>query len=230
MRIPGLCMLKNINLEIAMISRIIITLILIIFIFGCGEETPEKDNEGKELSVLKPQEKYDPDAIHISRDLKNEHFRSPSSPLPESKKSGFTGLNYFIPSPRYHLQADFIDFENPDTVEILTTKSDDIRQMIRAGKFEFTIDGKTYALTAYLSSDPEMQDEFFVPFKDSTSGASTYGGGRYLDLKVRDGNEYILDFNYAYNPYCAYNKKYSCPLVPDENILQVAINAGEKKY
>ena len=197
---------------------------------GCGEETPEKGKDDKELSVLKPERKYDPDAIHISRDLKNEHFRSPTSPLPESEAADFTGLNYFIPSPKYHVQADFVEFENPDTVEILTTKIYDIKQMIRAGKFKFAINGEDCALTAYLSSAPEMQDEYFVPFKDSTSGVTTYGGGRYLDIRVRDTNDYIVDFNYAYNPYCAYNKKYSCPLVPDENILPVAIQAGEKKY
>lgn len=102
------------------------------------------------------------------------------------------------------------------------------------GELHFTIDGKICKLNVYRSLDLKKTDEYkdylFLPFSDTTNGNETYLGGRYIDLKITDGNTMVIDFNKAYNPYCAYNSKYSCPAVPQENVLDVAIRAGVKKF
>jgi len=101
------------------------------------------------------------------------------------------------------------------------------------GFAHFTMDGQSFSLPLYQSKkllqNPEYTDYLFVPFTDLTTGVETYGGGRYLGLRIpKEGNELVINFNLAYNPYCAYNDKYSCPLVPAENDLAIAIKAGVK--
>jgi uncharacterized protein (DUF1684 family) len=102
---------------------------------------------------------------------------------------------------------------------------------------DFVLDGQPCQLTLYqskeLSSNPEYHDHLFLPFTDQTSGSESYGGGRYLDVKIPEGDTMVLNFNLAYNPYCAYSNRYSCPRVPSNNDLPVAIKAGvrfEIKY
>lgn len=110
------------------------------------------------------------------------------------------------------------------------TTSKGTRQLFnRVGYFDFTIEGRGVRLSAYQSAgrdDPNI----FIPFRDSTSGKESYGAARYLELKVEHDDNYVLDFNYAYNPYCAYSEDYICPLPPHENWLSVPIRAGEKKF
>ena len=81
-----------------------------------------------------------------------------------------------------------------------------------------------------LLDDEEFVDYLFLPFTDLTNGEATYAGGRYIDLAIPDGDTLIIDFNKSYNPYCAYNKKYSCPIVPKVNHLEIDINAGVKAF
>lgn len=110
------------------------------------------------------------------------------------------------------------------------------KTFVKYGVVKFRIDGRRQKLTVYrslgLETLPQYRDYLFVPFKDKTSGSATYGGGRYMDLKVsdvKDGN-CVLDFNKAYNPYCAYSEGFNCPIPPKENTLLVAIKAGEKNF
>ncbi|MCD6176553.1 MAG: DUF1684 domain-containing protein, partial [Candidatus Cloacimonetes bacterium] len=106
-----------------------------------------------------------------------------------------------------------------------------MRDFLKWGKFTFEINNQYYILNAYKSDETETR--LFIPFKDATSGKETYGAGRYIDLEEeRDkiGNKWILDFNFATNPWCAYSNNYVCPLIPFENILKVEIKAGEKSY
>ena len=102
------------------------------------------------------------------------------------------------------------------------------------GKTVFKLNGKKYTLAIYQNVDlvntAGYEDYLFIPFKDLTNGEDTYGGGRYLDLKIPEGETILIDFNRAYNPYCAYNHNYSCPIPPFENHLKVKIEAGVKKY
>jgi uncharacterized protein (DUF1684 family) len=114
----------------------------------------------------------------------------------------------------------------------METNTGDRRHYRRWGRLSFEVDGRPAALTIY--SDPYDED-YFLPFRDATNGDETYGAGRYLDnhrpgVERTGENTFIIDFNYAYNPYCAYSERYSCPLPPRENWLDVPIRAGEKKY
>lgn len=103
---------------------------------------------------------------------------------------------------------------------------------VKYGEVYFTIDGEEHTLSVYqsqrLSTNPEYANYLFVPFTDLTTGKTTYGSGRYLDLQIPEGETVLLDFNRAYNPYCAYNSQYSCPIPPAENNLKIPIKAGVK--
>ena len=116
----------------------------------------------------------------------------------------------------------------------IQTSSGKERSYGRVGKLEFKIDGKNYVLMAYQAQkeigNKEAGGHMFVPFTDETRGRESYGGGRYLDIGMPKGESITVDFNLAYNPYCAYNYKYSCPIPPRENHLPVRIAAGEKKF
>jgi uncharacterized protein (DUF1684 family) len=158
-------------------------------------------------------------------------FRDPAkSPLPEADRATFQGLERFAPDERYLLKARFKarvgkDFAMPTTTERRPT----YRSM---GRLVFKLDGRRMQLTVYqnidLVKDPAHADHLFVPFTDLTNGESTYGGGRYLDLKGPLGKHVVLDLNRAYNPYCAYGGRYSCPIPPAENHLVVRVEAGVK--
>lgn len=156
---------------------------------------------------------------------------SPQSPLPESDKSQFRGLKYFAINPGLRLPAALKRFAAPDTVFFMTNTGSE-RPALRVGAFEFNVGGTPQQLVAFrmLDNPGEVQPHLFVPFFDATSGRESYGGGRYLDLEESVDAKYVLDFNLAYNPYCAYGRNYVCPLPPDENSLTIAIRAGEKKW
>jgi uncharacterized protein (DUF1684 family) len=111
----------------------------------------------------------------------------------------------------------------------LQTSIGDLREFDVYGTFSFDVEGRQQSLTAYrmVPESPEF-DELFVPFKDATTGKETYGAGRYLDVPRHDGADYVLDFNQAYNPSCAYSPRYNCPYPPPQNTLKTAIEAGEK--
>ena len=102
------------------------------------------------------------------------------------------------------------------------------------GILTFQLKGKTYNLNVYQGKDlmttEGYEDYLFLPFLDNTNGEDSYGGGRYIDLRIPKGNELIIDFNKAYNPFCAYNEKYSCPIVPRENYVDIEIRAGVKAF
>ena len=98
---------------------------------------------------------------------------------------------------------------------------------VRWGKISFKVEDQPTQLTVYKDAD---SDEFFLPFADATSGSETYGAGRYLEVEELPDGRLLVEFNYAYNPYCAYNESWSCPLTPLENRIQVSIRAGEKSF
>ncbi len=156
---------------------------------------------------------------------------NPQSPIPPEKREEFNGLDYYLPNPDYRFELKLHENEERKTLKMATTNGQE-QEYIRWGEFRFRLGGEEHTLQAY-KRDPREQ-WMFVPFRDATSGRETYGAGRYLDLEskrhyIGDGR-WILDFNEAYNPFCAYSKAYSCPLTPPENWLEVPIRAGEKKY
>ncbi|MBL8004604.1 MAG: DUF1684 domain-containing protein [Candidatus Kapabacteria bacterium] len=164
------------------------------------------------------------------REYKNTNFKtSDQSPIPEAKRATFQGLKYYNPTEDFSVPATFVASKTKETSSVGTTKFGETRTYIKAGILSFVVNEKSYSLTAFYYSNDENKELLFVPFKDATSGKLTYDVGRYLDIPVVPNGDYIIDFNLAYNPYCAYNDNYSCPLVPKENVLPIEINAGEKK-
>ncbi|MCF8368922.1 MAG: DUF1684 domain-containing protein [Bacteroidales bacterium] len=157
-----------------------------------------------------------------------------STPLKPDQKKTFKGLNYFPANINYQLEATLIIEEEPEIVKFRTS-TERSPEYIKYGKVIFTLNGKEYSLFAYQSKKlvevKKENNDLFVPFRDETSKDETYGGGRYVDCEIpKEGNKIILDFNKAYNPYCAYNPTYSCVIPPEENRLPIRIEAGEKIY
>jgi uncharacterized protein (DUF1684 family) len=154
---------------------------------------------------------------------------SPRSPIKKEDRQTFHHLKYYEVNPQFVVRATLHRDEKQPPLTITTTKGE-TRSAVSYGRLEFTLLGKPLHLTAYKFTDRRSEGELFVPFTDSTSGRETYGAGRYLDLKENETAEYVLDFNKAYNPYCAYNEDYSCPIPPRENRLSLSVTAGEKIY
>lgn len=153
------------------------------------------------------------------------------SPILAEEKTDFRGLNYYPVDLKYRVNATLTPEAHPGIFRVQTTTGSH-KEYTRAGRLEFEIDGQKMGLVAFLPPADEALHggRLFVPFRDKTSGKETYGAGRYLDLNQKASNEYVLDFNRAYNPYCAYSPHYSCPLPPGENNLPIELRAGEKLY
>ena len=153
------------------------------------------------------------------------------SPIPPQDHSEFKGLEYYPPDPSYRFELDLHEHPEKQVTRMTYTKGNE-QDFLRWGEFRFKIDAKELSLQAYKHNREE--EMLFVPFRDATSGKETYGAGRYLDHEPdRDCTQegkWILDFNKAYNPWCAYSAAYTCPFVPTENWLEVPIQAGEKNY
>ncbi len=157
---------------------------------------------------------------------KDEFFGSNRrSPLPRHLRSDFEGLKYFEPAANLDLLLDF-EPEEPTGVEIATSDGQ-MRTYYRSGKIRFEVEGEPVELTLLRTPG---HPGYFLPFRDATSGNESYGAGRYLDLEDPIDGKVHVDFNLAYNPYCAYSDDYSCALPPHENWLSVPIRAGEKAY
>ena len=157
--------------------------------------------------------------------MKDEFFRTdPQSPLTAEQKEAFAGLNYYPHNPELELEVEVEPFEAQETIPI-QTNTGDIQQYTRYGRFRFMVEGQEVELTLY-----EGEHGYFLPFVDSLAGKETYGAGRYLEPEPLGGNRFRVDFNLAYNPYCAYNPHWSCPITPAENRLKVPIRAGEKVF
>jgi uncharacterized protein (DUF1684 family) len=153
-------------------------------------------------------------------------FNWRGAPMPED----FQGPQFFPPDPKWRVEAT-LDRDAPGTglrVQ-LPTSIGDLRDFDVYGTFRFAVDGVEHRLTAYrmVPEHPDY-DELFVPFKDATTGHESYGAGRYIDVPRRDDTHYVLDFNEAYNPSCAYSPRYNCPYPPPQNTLTVRVEAGEK--
>ena len=138
----------------------------------------------------------------------------------------FQRLSYFPPNQEFAITAKFIKNNNADSINLITNMGEAQTYLIY-GTASFRVNGTDCSLQLLYSASG---GELFVPFIDSSSGNSTYGAGRYLAASIPAGDEVVLDFNSAYNPYCAYVDGFSCPFPPKSNILKVAIEAGEKTY
>jgi uncharacterized protein len=173
-------------------------------------------------------------ALDEVRQEKDAYFREePDSPIPSRERASFAGLKYFPPDPALRLEAR-VERLDPREPVVMATSDGSEREFERYALLHFAVDGQPVQLTAYRSAGDE-DESLFIPFRDAQAGAETYGAGRYLDVEPPHqhggGEEHVvLDFNLAYNPYCAYNESYSCPIPPRENTLPVAVRAGERVY
>lgn len=172
--------------------------------------------------------------IMQERKQKDQEFtETKESPLDPKYRQSFRGLPYFRISPSWRISARLERYSNPDTIKMKTT-TERLPLYLVYGKAHFTIKGQEFSLTVFrnvgLMSKPGFEDYLFVPFTDETSGNRSYGGGRYIDARIVEGDNIVIDFNRAYNPYCVYSKKYSCPIPPTENFIPMPVNAGEKAF
>ncbi len=156
------------------------------------------------------------------------------SPIPPDERAAFDGLSYYEPDPDYRVEATFEaagSGDDTETVEMEMTAGEPT-EYVRVGRLRFAVDGEERTLSAFAPADDPSRSSLFVPFRDATSGETTYGAGRYMELEVdgelADGDTAPLDFNLAYSPFCAYNESFACPIPPAENVLDVAIEAGER--
>jgi uncharacterized protein (DUF1684 family) len=163
----------------------------------------------------------------------------PQSPIPKPDRAGFGGLQYFPPEPRYRVNTRLEPVDDESEIVIETGGPDGDIHYRRTGQVAFELDAAPCTLTVFWLVG--YGGGLFLPFRDATSGSETYGGGRYLfdtikntyglALEVEAGSsEVTIDFNYAYNPSCAYDPHWACPLAPHENWLTVPVHAGEKIY
>ncbi len=162
------------------------------------------------------------------RKLKDDFFRKgPGSPLTPEQMKEFSGLVYFPENPALRFELSLERYSNPDHVT-MQTSTGSTQDYNKVGQVRFKVNSQQAVLQVYKSVD--NPGSFFVPFVDATAPAETYGAGRYLEPEEIRADELRVDFNYCYNPYCAYNDRWSCPFPPPENRLKVRIEAGEKKY
>ncbi len=166
------------------------------------------------------------------RHAKDRFFKtSRNSPLFSEQQLQFKELSYFPVDIVYRVIARYQRLEKPTEFRIQTSTGHE-RVYNTIGRLDFSLNGKAFTLYAYREKEQEGsgRNALFVPFTDMTTGRETYGAGRYLETEEPSGDSVVLDFNLAFNPYCAYNHNFSCPIPPPENRLAVAVKAGEKLF
>ncbi len=195
---------------------------LMIFLFGlysCGKNYTEEEKQYIEqvVNFRKEKDKY----------MKN----NPASPFNFKRKVEFHPLNYYDVNPEFIFKSKLYYFQYPDTVIIYGTKGE-ARSSVRIGFLELNKHNKKYKLNVYKTLAADSSDYYSIWFTDLTTGEETYGVGRYIDFDLNPDSNYIytIDFNYAYNPYCAYSADYSCAIPSKEDHLDLAIEAGEKNF
>jgi uncharacterized protein (DUF1684 family) len=202
-------------------------LILILAIAACN--SPNKWETKTEFTSfdLKEQSPYSQKVLRYRDSMDAVFYSGSNKILPKEAIATDGKLNYFLPDESYRVQAQFIPIKNGEVFK-MKTNTDRLPEYRKYGKLSFTIQNQNLVLTLYQNL--EQPEYLFCPFKDKTNGKQSYGAGRFLDFEKKDLVNMVLDFNYAYNPYCAYNSNFSCPLPPLENHLEIAVMAGEKAW
>ncbi len=189
---------------------------LAIWVFGAATPAISQTDSVLVAEVIAWQEE-------LNADYSGEH-----SPLDSSDLLSFDSLPFFPIDLTYRVEAK-LEYVNGTPFK-MPTSTDRTPLYVQYALAHFTIHDTAYALPVYqnigLMKNPDYADYLFIPFTDYTNGNTSYGGGRYLDARIPDGDVLIIDFNKAYNPYCAYSKRFSCPIPPSENELETYIKAG----
>ena len=205
-------------------------LIVMVMSLGCKEKRYHDELDQNQLQASTEALE---DIIKFQQKMNGEFKDPETSPLPDRYRKDFNGLDFFGPDTTYRVMAKFT--RTPEALPFLmpTTTGRQSEEVVY-GVLQFRLNGRSHKLEVYQNQELKQQDQYrdylFLPFADLTNGEETYGGGRYLDLSIPEGDSLLIDFNKAYNPYCAYNPKYSCPLVPKQNRLDIAIKAGVKTF
>lgn len=202
-----------------------IVLLGLILLFGCRRQSAPSYTVEQIDSLKNVFQK------HV-RTLETEFRTAEWSPLSPDDKAAFDSLKYFPYDITWRFTGAIVVYKQPDSLTIRGSKAGDLRPALRYGYFPFERDGQTYKLDVIkmLPSKPGQQAHLFLGFWDETSDVQTYGGGRYINLEQQADGRYVVDFNYAYNPYCAYSDRYSCAIPPLTNRLPIAVPVGELKY
>jgi uncharacterized protein (DUF1684 family) len=214
---------------------IVLAVICTVFLSCSNSERKDKrvesgNVEGVSVSANRDRENHYVAELLQFRAEKDSFLQSSArSPIKKKDRGAFRHLKYYGINPGFVVEATLHRNQSPPHLRITTTKGER-RDAVNFGELEFALRGRRFRLSAFKFTDRRSEGDLFVPFTDSTTGHETYGAGRYLDLVENETGMYILDFNKAYNPYCAYNEEYSCPIPPRENRLSTAITVGEKIY
>ena len=172
--------------------------------------------------------------IEAFRASENEKFGSEETTIlkPEDLKS-FEGLEFYAINLKLRVEARFVRTPNEKPFLMPTTTAR-LPEYVKYAEAHFVIEGKPFQLNLYQNTtpheDPQYKNHLFLPFTDYTSGDGSYGGGRFIDTYIPEGDTIVIDFNQSYNPYCAYNSVYSCPIPPKENDLKVRVEAGVRDF
>ena len=173
------------------------------------------------------------DVIKFQNELNAEYADAKTSPLMAEDLATFKSLDFYPANETFYVVAKFVRTKKEKPFE-MKTSTDRKPIYVKYGEVYFKINGSDFKLNVYkniaLSKQENYKDHLFLPFSDLTCGNDSYIGGKYIDLKIPKGKTIAIDFNTSYNPYCAYNHKYSCPIVPLENDLNIEIKAGVKKF
>jgi len=185
-------------------------------------------------TVLSAQDKKKvTEASKFQNKLNKDYSSNEDSPLTEEDLKSFTKLDFFPIDTAYRVTAN-LKFHKDSKPFKMATTTDRLPVYKLYATASFTIKGKEFELEIYqnekLTLSPDYEDHLFLPFTDKTNGDTSYGGGRYIDLNIPEGDQIVIDFNQAYNPYCAYNSKYSCPIPPEVNHVDTDIKAGVMAY
>lgn len=169
----------------------------------------------------------------FQKKINAEYKDATTSPLKDKDRKTFKGLDFFEFDSVYVVKTTLKRTPDETPFKMKTTTSR-LPNYVKYGELTFDLKGDTYQLDIFQNLDliveEEYKDYLFLPFLDDTNGEGSYGGGRYVDTTQPEGSTMIIDFNTAYNPYCAYNEKYSCPIVPRQNYVSTRIEAGVKSF
>ena len=184
------------------------------------------------LLSCKEQKRYIPNLTEFQKELNASFKDVTKSPLAKNDRQNFVSLDFFDFDSSYVVKAVLIP-SSKDSIFNMKTNTDRMHSYNKYGKIKFKLYENYFELNVYKDNElitDQTDDELFLPFYDNTNGITTYSGGRYIDLKFSKDSIIYIDFNKAYNPYCVYNYKFSCPIVPSENYLELDIRAGVKDF
>ncbi|MFT5640803.1 MAG: hypothetical protein ACI9A7_000901 [Cyclobacteriaceae bacterium] len=176
---------------------------------------------------------YFDEILQWQSELNESYQDKEESPLEKKDLKKFKGLDFFEIDSTYNVIASFLRTPNEMSFTMPTT-TDRLPVYVQYGLVSFNLNGQEFNMPIFQNQSlvltEEYEDYLFFPFTDLTNGFESYGGGRYIDLRLPNSDEIRIDFNKSYNPYCAYNGKYSCPIPPRSNDMNIEINAGVKKW